>query len=722
MKVFLVLSLALLAGQAVAGDNPIRSVLELLAKLQGEVIKEGEDSQKVYDKFAEACEDRSGELHREIKAGEKQVDILSAAIEQNADRVDEVSTKIEEISSKTSNDEADLKAATHIRKTEKTQFSTTEKEMMDTIDTLKRAVGVIEKQGASLLQAQAESGQAVSGAQAVVRTLSLMVEASSLDTVSAQKLTALLQASDDSADQMTDGSDAAAAPDASNYESHSSGLVETLEDLQDKAELQLQDARKAEKSAQASFELMKQSLEDKIKFASAELQKAKKEKGEAGELKATAEGSLSVTKTDMAKNVDDLGALHRDCMQRASGFEEEVLSRSVELKALAQAKKVVAETTGAAEQRTYSAVQESEAADESSSFAWSSFLQVKQQRAGQGVSDRVIRQGVEALKKVRKLARQQKSKALLQLAHRIEGSLRASGGHRAEDVFEKVKGLLADMVAKLTKEAEDEAAQKSFCDKELAESNEKQEDKSEFVDKLSTKIDTMSSRVTALLEEIADVQSGLAELAASQAGMDKLRLEQKALFETAKVELDEGIKGLRLALKVLRDYYSKSDDANHEAAEGSGNSIISILEVAESDFTKGLMDAQADEEASATQYEQLTQENNILVKEKQQAVKYETKDLKSLQKTITEYSSDRDTAQTELDAIEDYLAKLKGQCIAKAEPYEERKKKREKEMAGLSEALDALTAQSEEASLLQLSAVVTPHSSHSRQQTSLRGA
>ena len=48
------------------------------------------------------------------------------------------------------------------------------------------------------------------------------------------------------------------------------------------------------------------------------------------------------------------------------------------------------------------------------------------------------------------------------------------------------------------------------------------------------------------------------------------------------------------ALSVLKDYYAKGDKS-HSAAEGAGSGIISLLEVCESDFTKGLTEMTAED-------------------------------------------------------------------------------------------------------------------------------
>merc|ERR1719380_392131 len=110
-----------------------------------------------------------------------------------------------------------------------------------------------------------------------------------------------------------------------------------------------------------------------------------------------------------------------------------------------------------------------------------------------------------------------------------------------------------------------------------------------------------------------------------------------------------------------------------------------MLEVIESDFSKGLAELIAVEEAAAEEYDKISKENAIAKTTKEQDVKYKTKEAKELDTAVAENTKDRDGLNTELQAVLDYYEKLKPQCIAKPEPYEERKKRREAEIAGLEE-------------------------------------
>merc|ERR1719420_688716 len=172
--------------------------------------------------------------------------------------------------------------------------------------------------------------------------------------------------------------------------------------------------------------------------------------------------------------------------------------------------------------------------------------------------------------------------------------------------------------------------------------------------------------------------------------------------------MEQGLAGVKLALNILREYYAKDDKA-HGAAEGAGQGIIGLLEVCESDFSKGLAEMIAAEEAAVKEYDQQTKGNEITRATKEQDVKYKTKEFKGLDKEIADATNDRATVQTELDAVNEYYKSLQERCVAKAETYEERVARRNAEIAGLKQALEILNAAP---GLIQLKAKHTLRGSH----------
>jgi len=624
--------------------NPIAKIIQMIGDLETKIIKEGEDAQKVYEEFSEWCEDTSKDLMFEIKTGKGEVADLNAAIEKEAANIQVQESKIEELAGSIAIDEADLKAATEIRNKEQATFEAEEKDLVETVDILERAIGIIEKEmngGASMMQ--------LKKAGTITEVLGWMVQAQSLSGSDAHKLTALIQSSNDD--------EADGAPDPAAYENQSGGIIDTMNDLLEKSQTQLDSTRATETANVQNFEMLKQSLTDEIKFANKEMDEAKKSKAESEEGKATAEGDLEVTSKALSEDVKALADLHHNCMTKASDFEAEVTSRGEELKALATAKKIIKDTTSGAASQSYD------------------FLQMSS-----GSSD--------AVHFVRQLAKKQRSSMLAQLASRMASEVRFGTGSQA-DIFGKIKGLITDMIEKLEAEAEADATKKAYCDKELAETNTKKDDKTAEIEKLSAKIEQQTAHSAKLKEEVATLESELAALVREQAEMDKIRAEEKAQWEVNSAEMEKGLNGIKLALKVLNEYYAKADKA-HSSSDGASTGIIGLLEVCESDFSKGLTEMNAAEETAQNTYEQESKENEIEKTTKEQDVKYKTKEATGLDKSNAELTSDKENVEVELSAVNEYLKKIEDECIAKPETYEDRKARREAEIAGLKDALTVL--------------------------------
>merc|ERR1719162_2892925 len=247
----------------------------------------------------------------------------------------------------------------------------------------------------------------IKSANNLEQALAVMVKASGISSMDASGILALAQTSSKSDDDEDDSD--TGAPDAAVYESHSGGIIDTLNGLLEQATSQLDAATKAETTNKNNFDMLKQGLTDEIKFANQDMDESKKELAESGEIKAGAEGDLAVTSKALAEDVAALADLHNNCMTKAQDFEAETTSRGEELKALAMAKKAVVESTAGATEQSYSFMQMSSRSDLSKT---------------------------EAVQFIKNLAKKQNAPALAQLASRIASAVRL--GHGA-DVFAKIK-------------------------------------------------------------------------------------------------------------------------------------------------------------------------------------------------------------------------------------------------------------------------------------------
>merc|ERR1719464_1418597 len=143
-------------------------------------------------------------------------------------------------------------------------------------------------------------------------------------------------------------------------------------------------------------------------------------------------------------------------LEGAADFEAATKSRGEELKAIAEAKKIITETTSGADAVHYGPDQVS-------------FLQARSVNVMNSAADLAH---FEAVHLVRDLARKNNDQSLALLANRMSSVMR-EGAASGEDPFEKVKAMIREMIVKLEKDAGVDANHKAYCGKEMAESSQK---------------------------------------------------------------------------------------------------------------------------------------------------------------------------------------------------------------------------------------------------------
>merc|ERR1719440_1670880 len=137
------------------------------------------------------------------------------------------------------------------------------------------------------------------------------------------------------------------------------------------------------------------------------------------------------------------------------------------------------------------------------------------------------------------------------------------------------------MIARLQKEAAEEADAKAFCDKETSES---------------------TATMAELKEQIKTIQAQMAEMDADQAEATSIRSKEHDEYMKASKDYKDSAEAVANAISVLEEYYSSGSFAQvKEAPELGGaktdiaTTIMGMLEVAESDFTTLLAESEASE-------------------------------------------------------------------------------------------------------------------------------
>lgn len=662
--------------------NPVIKVLEMLATTEKKVIADGKAATMTYTKFEYWCKGTSKKLHFEIKTGKRQKKDQLAVIAAQSARMASKKTQQLALTTSYSADQAALKKATELRKTENKAFLVVEKTLKDSVSTIERTLGIMQRglrgKRPSLLQVQ----HAMSSATELEKVLSELMDASELTDADTERLSYLALRQEDKDDIALDNM----KPDT--FKTKGGSVVGVLKTLLGTARSNLQKAQMAEAKSQGTFDLLKSSLDHKMKISLKGKASAKTAYAAAKEAKAAAQGDLALTNKGLIEDEKSLAALKKNCLAKANDFKVQTKTRDDEIKALTGARKAIAASTGLATKQVYNKKKKSL---KKKSFQQEdvSLLQTTSVSSGSPSFPKLV----EVLRQVREMAGgSADATAFAQLSRRLSSAVHQADRTGA-DPFKKVKGLLSDMIQKLLKEAHKDATHNKYCVQQMTATKDRKNRKASQVSLLTVAIDKMKATGLKLKQEIATLQKELKGLASEQATLDKLRAKEKKEYLKDKADLEQGIKGVGVGLKILRNFYTQATTSKKKVS-GTSSSIIGLLEVAEGDMTKALAELIAGEKSSADTYRKTTSSNKVAKATKSESVQLKTKEMTKQASGAVQKTQDRNGIKAQLDALKKALSLLKAGCIAQPEAYKTRKERRDKEIAGLKDALTALSSDS----------------------------
>merc|ERR1719502_1695747 len=650
--------------------SPVQKVVELLDECKAKVQKDLDAEAKMMEEYTTFCDDELKDKAYAIETAGRSIGDLTATIESATAQISELSDEIATLGTTIAAKSAELDDATKVRAAGNADFAAAEKGLLTDIDMLGRAATVL-KRGMSF----AQTVNGIKKMAAIVDALKNIIDAEWLDVSSKRKLKSFLQsaaqAKEDEDDDLS-----LTQPQAKMvaYESSSGGIVKTIEEMQGKAEDTLSGLRKKEMSDAQAFAMLESGLKDEISHGGDKLSTAKKSKGMNEEAKATASEKLVETTKSKAADEEYASTLKTECESKASEWEARQKSATEEMGAIEKAKEILVGGVKA-------------------------FVQVSTKTRrwnpddDDDEDDKTAAQRAKVVGILKNLSQEHKSFAFAQMA-----SMAAS------DPFVKIRGLIEDMIAKLLKEAEEEATQKAFCDTEMGKSKTSQAEKTETLGKLSARIDGATSTIAENTEAIKTLEAEIAEIDKAQAEATEIRTTEHEDYLVASKDFKDSAEAVAKAIEVLKNFYEgsflqvsakttlKSKQPEFGGAKSDiAHTIISVLEMSEEDFTTLLAECEATEDEAAKAYATLTDENKVSKVTKETEAKGKASEVKSLTVQLEHSKEDHASVSSELDAVLAYIEKLKPQCEEKAMSYEEKKAKREAEIAGLKEALSILS-------------------------------
>jgi DNA repair exonuclease SbcCD ATPase subunit len=684
-----------------ASNAAVQKVIQMLQDMQATAKKEKHEEEVKFADFETFCTHEIADLKESIATAAEQIELLTSEIGKLTSDVAALGEEIAKLQSDVASFEADVKAQTAQREKEYADFVAESTDYGESIDAIDRALVVLTKNAADKKQAAAS-----------------LLQVSEL-TMLPERVKAMVSAFMAIMDSDEDGQ-APTPPEANAYENQSGGIVDMLKNLQDDFRKKAKECEKAEMNAKHAYDMIIQDLTDSISRANSDIEEKTAEKEKKNEKIAEDKSMLASTITDKDQDTKTLSDLEAECSQKAESFKEKQQLRAEEIEAIGKAIEILQSgaVSGAAEKHLDFIQQVS------------SLIQVAHKGKGSSAMEHVNHQIRDFLAGE---ANRLHSRRLGLLAEKL-----------AADPFAKVKKLIDDMITRLLEEANAEAEQKGFCDKELGTNKITRDKLTSEIDELDAAIEEGKAFILKLTEDIATLTKEIAELDAAVEEATALREEEKAKNALTIKEAKEAQDAVQAATAVLKEFYAKaaqatalvqtaaehpsgiflsrhikigSDDwqalANpnfkgtvdkghkegmqtfgetYKGQQDEAGGVLAMLEVIMSDFANVESETMANEAQSQKAYEDFMTDSKKTKAVKSKNIEMFTADKVAAESKLQTDTKDIKATQDELLAADRYFEKLKPQCIDAGVSYEERVAAREAEIESLKQALEILSS------------------------------
>jgi len=626
MQACLVLLFALCASPAVASvqedakNRPVSKVITMLKDMISQLETEAEEDEDVYEAMGCWCETNDKAKTKAIADGETADNRLVAAIEDYTANSARLNTEISNLEKEIAKNSDALDKATALRKKELAEFNAEEKEMLQTISSLKSAVIALSKHhSAALIQTDTETDASTSATmeqlQIAVTIKHVLqkhahVVKESFTPKQQKKLSAFVQHK-------------AGAP-------ASGEIFGMLQQMKESFETNLANSQKEENESQKGYEELKAAKESEI-AAGTELADTKtQELATTDEKNAQSKESLEDTRNTLAADTKFLANLKEQCSNMDQEYEERTKTRQGEIEACSKALSFLA----------------SDEAHELFSKSLG-FIQVastsRSRRQAKGIT--LLRQAAQKFRDPR----------LSTLA--VKAKL---------DAFTEVKKSIQDMIDALIKEKEDEIKHKDFCVEELNSNERDTEMKERDKADLEAKISDLTLTVESLTKEIESLKATIADLTTEMKRAGEDREKQNKEFQVVVADQRATQKLLTAALGVLKGFYEKAALVQKSAVSKSTSAQPAFKSYEKNKSSGGVMGMMQDiidesagleaeairgEEDSQKAYEEFVMDTNDSLEET-------TKDLVSKTDMKAKAEAEKVESETEFEATMGELESL----------------------------------------------------------------
>lgn len=644
MKVVSILPVAALAlGADVQADKnrPVTKVVTLIKDMIKQLEKEAEEDQKIYENMACWCTTNDKLKTKAIADAESRIKMLNTRIEELTALSAKLGAQIDALKDEVAKNEAALEQASTIRSDEIKKFNAEEKEMLDTIASLKSAVKILSKHNSFLQMPQTHVLSVAATLQHVMDSHSDMLKGV-LTPSNRNHALAFIQ------------------DPRQSYNPQSGEIFGILTQMQEEFETNVAAAQKDEAAAQKAYDQLKVAKTAEIKAGNEQIKKKVQEKADTDERNAQSKVDLEDTTNTLSADEKFLVNLKEKCSMTDSEMEQRTITRNKEIEACSRALSILTGDDAAdLFTRTFN------------------FVQVEQSQSRRNKAADVLSAAATKLNNPRLSALAVRAKL---------------------DAFEKVKAAIDQMIAELGEQQAAEIKKKDFCTDELnknqLETQDKNQEKSDLNQKiqdLTDHIDDLTKAINKLKAEDADMQVQL-----KRAGED--RQMENAEFQRTVLDQRATIRLLEKALEVLEGFYGKakllqepagpappSGFKEYKKNQASGGVMSMITQIIEDSKA---MEAEAikDETASQKAYEQYSSDTTDAINANRKDVVSKSEERSETEAERIETTEERDSAVKALQKLAAYNADLHKDCDYVLKNFDIRQQARSDEMEALKQA------------------------------------
>merc|ERR1719428_1979763 len=488
--------------------------------MAAELDKEAKQDQELYDKLACWCETNDKDKTKAIADGNEASASLTASIEKNTALASTRETEIAALTDEVAALTKALEEAKALREKQNDEFNSTEKDLIQSIHSLKNAVMQLgktrgEQPAEELLQRQQSSLLEVQHALKRIPKMALHAVPPHMRPQLRELLRAprkglsLLQ-------QPPPGG-------ASNYEPQSGAIFGVLKQMKETFETNMEEGKKEESEGAAQYEELKTTKETQLNAANEKIFRKGQELAKARETAANNKEDLDDTQATLEADTEFLAKLKEQCATIDKQWEERSKMRSDEITTVGE---------------TIDILTHDDARDQFN--AAGTFMQLRTQSRRQARARGVTAEHLAAA------GNRLKSSRLSYLAVRVKN-----------DVFANIEQSIDGMVVQLDTEQHNEADKKDGCIKD-EDTNEKQTiERTDHRDDVETEINALEADIEFQRREQARLKSEIAEAHIALKRASENREAEDKEFQQVVTDQQATQKILKQAQKRLAQFYMK---------------------------------------------------------------------------------------------------------------------------------------------------------------------